>query len=138
MSGTSSAAAKPPLSPEDERLWASVAHFGTIAGFLPPLLVLLLLGPRSRFVRDEAREALNLAVTALIVWVVLAVLGRLCGVFQDGLPPGPDLPFVVLVFLSGLAQLAVWAVVVVLSIVAGLRVQHGGGHRHPATLRLVR
>ena len=138
MTGTSRADAGRPLSPDDERLWAGLAHFGTIVGFLPSLLILLLLGPRSRFVRDESREALSLSLAALVLVIALAVLGRLCGVFQDGLPPGPDLPFVVLVFLSGLAQLAVWAVVVVLSIVAGLRVQHGGGHRHPATLRLVR
>lgn len=137
MTGTSSAV-KPPLSPEDERLYAGLAHFGNIVGFLPSLLILLLLGPRSRFVRQESREALNLSITALIVWVALAVLGRLFGVFQDALPPGPDLLFVVLVFLTGLAQLAVWVVVVVLSVVAGLRVQHGGGHRYPLALRLVR
>ena len=138
MSDSARDADRPPLTPDDERLWASVAHFGTVIGFLPPLLVLLLVGPRSRFVRQESREALNLAVTALLVWVALALLGRVCGVFQDGLPPGPDLPFVILVFLLGVAQLAVWLAVVVLSVAAGLRVQRGGGFRHPLPLRLVR
>ena len=138
MSGSWSAAAKPPLSAPDERLYASLAHFGNIVGFLPSLLVFLLLGTRGRLVRDESREALNFSLTALIAWVALAVIGRLFGVFQDALPAGPDLLFVVLVFLTGLAQLGVWVVVVVLSIVAGLRVQHGGGYRYPVALRLVR
>lgn len=136
MSGT--APARPPLSDQDQHLYASLAHFGNIIGFLPSLLVLLLLGARGAFVRDESREALNFSLTALIAWIALAVLGQLVGLLADVVPVGTDLVLRVLGFLTGLAQLAVWVVVVVLSIIAGLRVQHGGGYRYPLALRLVR
>ncbi|MFD1722178.1 DUF4870 domain-containing protein [Amnibacterium endophyticum] len=130
--------ARPPLSDADERLYASLAHFGNIVGFLPSLLVLVILGGRGAFVRSESREALNFSLTALIAWVGLAILGQILDLVGRALPVAVALVPDLLGFLVGLAQLAVWVVVVVLSIIAGLRVQHGGGYRYPIALRLVR
>lgn len=130
--------ARPPLTDADQRLWATLAHLGNIVGFVPSLLILVLLGARGRFVRDESREALNLSLTALIAWVVLAAVGQVLGLIERALPVALTLVPELLGLLVGLASFAIWVVVVVLSIVAALRVQHGGGHRYPLALRLVR
>src|SRR3978361_1879888 len=72
-----------PLSPADENLWSTLAHIGNILGFLPSLLILLILGPRSARVRQESREALNFVITALIGWVALWVVGILVGAIAN-------------------------------------------------------
>ncbi|MGN6444803.1 DUF4870 domain-containing protein [Amnibacterium sp.] len=126
-----------PLSPGDERLWSTLAHVGNIVGFLPSLLILLILGPRSARVREEAREALNFVITATIVWVALFLVGRILGALYGALPTGLDIVLLLLGFLIGFAQFAVWVIVVVLSIMAAVRVNGGGTFRYPIALRLV-
>lgn len=138
MTGMSRDRARPPLAAADERLWSSLAHFGNIVTLLPALLIFLVLGARSAVVRAESREALNLSLTALIAWIALAVLGQVFGSLYAALPVGLDLAFGVLRLLVGFASLVVWVLVVLFSVVAGLRVQHGGGFRYPLALRLVR
>ncbi|MGT2426801.1 DUF4870 domain-containing protein [Amnibacterium kyonggiense] len=137
MSGHRRAAAAPPLTPADEQLWSTLAHLGNIVGFVPSLLILLVLGPRSARVRQESREALNFVITATIAWVALLIVGRVLGVLYDALPTGIDLVFGLLGFLVGLAQLGIWLVVVVLAIAAAVRIGNGGSFRYPLALRLV-
>ena len=127
-----------PLSPADEDLWSTLAHVGTVLGFLPSLLILLVLGPRSARVRQEAREALNFALTACIAVIALWILGIVVGGIASAVPRGVDLPFLLLGFLVGLAEFGVWVLVVVLSIVAAVRVNGGASFRYPFSLRLVK
>jgi len=128
----------PPLSPADEDLWSTLAHIGNVIGFLPSLLILLILGPRSPRVRQESREALNFVLTALIAWVALWMVGIVLGTIGSALPSAIGLPFVLLGLLVGLAEFVVWVLVVVFSIVAAVRVNSGGSYRYPFSLRLIK
>ena len=138
MTESQPAAAAQPLSPADENLWSTLAHVGNILGFLPSLLIFLILGPRSARVRQESREALNFVITAIIAWVALWILGRIIGVLYDATPAGIDLVFVLLSFIVGLAQFAIWVLVIVFSIVAAVRANSGGSFRYPISLRLIK
>lgn len=128
----------PPLAPADETLWSTLAHIGNVVGFLPSLLILLILGPRSPRVRQESREALNLVITAIIAWVALWILGAVVTGIAHALPSGIGLLFGLLGLLIGLAAFAVWVLVVVLSIVAAVRVNSGASYRYPFALRLIK
>jgi len=138
MSESQSTYSAPPLSPADENLWSTLAHVGNVIGFLPSLLILLILGPRSARVRQESREALNFVLTGLIAWVALWIVGIVVGTIGNALPSAIGLPFVLLGLLVGLAEFAVWVLVVVFSIVAAVRVNTGGSYRYPFSLRLIK
>jgi uncharacterized Tic20 family protein len=109
-----------------------------VLGFLPSLLILLILGPRSARVKRESTEALNFVLTALIALIALWVLGAVVGVFAGALPSGAAVLFVLLSLLIGLVQFSIWVVVIVFSIVAAVRVNGGESFRYPFALRLVK
>ena len=127
-----------PLAPSDERLWASLAHFGNIIGFLPSLLIFLILGPRSAFVKQQAKEALNFIITAVIAVVALGILSVIFSAIAVAAPSGVSTIFGLLGLLVGLLQFLVWVAVIVFSIIAGLRVTQGGSYRYPFALRLIK
>ena len=109
----------PQLSPQDERLWAMLAHLGgLVLGFLASLIVLLVQGEKSAFVRRQAVEALNFQITLLIATIVSFIL-----VFAL-------IGFILLpvVLIGGL----------VLMIVAGVKANAGEDYRYPVNLRLVK
>jgi hypothetical protein len=138
MTQSQPAAAAQPLSPADEKLWSTLAHVGNVIGFLPSLLIFLILGPRSARVRQESREALNFVITAAIAYIALAILGVILGVLRANSPGGIDLIFGLLGLLDGFAEFAVWILLVVFSIVAAVRVNNGGSFRYPLSLRLIK
>jgi hypothetical protein len=127
-----------PLSPADARLWSTLAHVGNIIGFLPALLILLILGPRDAQVRDQSREALNFVITALIAIVGLNIVGAILSTIAFQLPTGIDILFGLLGLLLNLAEFAIYVFLVVFSIVAAVRVNAGGSYRYPFALRLVK
>jgi uncharacterized protein len=127
-----------PLSPADENLWSTLAHVGNVLGFLPSLLILLILGPRSARVRQESREALNFVLTALLVWIALWIVGMVVGSVANAAPSAIGLLVVLLGLLIGLAGFAVWVLLVVFSIVAAVRVNSGASYRYPFSLRLIK
>ena len=112
-----------PAPTQEERTWAMVAHLSALLAaftglpFLGPLVVMLVKGRTSGWVRAQAVEALNFQLTVFIALVVCSVL--LC------LGIG-----IVLLPLVGAAAL-------VLSVVAGVKASHGDFYRYPATLRLI-
>lgn len=64
-----------PLSPSDERLWATLAHIGGIVlWFIAPLVIWLVFRERSRFVEQEAKEALNFQIFLVIVAVAFGIV----------------------------------------------------------------
>jgi uncharacterized protein len=138
MTESQPAAAAQPLSPADEKLWSTLAHIGNIIGFLPSLLIFLILGPRSARVREESKEALNFVITAIIAWVALAIVGVIVNVIYQNLPVGIDVVFLLIGILITLLQWAVWIGLIVFSIVAGVRVNGGGTFRYPFALRLIK
>lgn len=132
------AAAAQPLSPADEKLWSTLAHVGNILGFLPSLLIFLILGPRSAKVKQESREALNFVITATIAVIGLTIVSAIVGGVASAAPSGIGLLFGLLALLIGLVQFAVYVLVIVFSIVAAVRVNSGGSYRYPISLRLVK
>ncbi len=113
-----------PLTPDQERTWAMLAHLLSFLaayvalGFLAPLTVLLVFGPRSAYVRDHAVESLNFNLTWLLYAAVAVVLSFLL----------VGIPILVVLGIS----------YVVLVVLASIRANNGQPYRYPATIRFVR
>lgn len=67
-----------PLSPADERLWATLAHISVpFFGFIGPLVIYLVFKDRSPRLKDNAVEALNFSILysiALILCIFLSFI----------------------------------------------------------------
>jgi uncharacterized Tic20 family protein len=87
-------------------------------GFLAPLIVLLVFGQRSAYVRAHAVESLNFNLTWLLYAIVAVVLAFL-------------LIGIVILIALGLAYL-------VLVVIASVRANNGEFFRYPLTIRFVR
>ena len=113
-----------PLPPDQERLWAMLSHLLSFVaaylflGFVAPLVVLLVFGPRSAFVRANAVESLNFNLSWLLYGVIAVILALVL------------IGFLILVVL-GIAY-------VVLVIVASVKANNGEVYRYPATIRFIR
>ena len=96
------AAAPSPLSPSDERLWATLIHVGGIFfGFLVPLIGYLVLKDRGPLVRQHSATALNFQLTVLIaylaVWVysiVFAIIAAVAANKGEGYKYPLAIPFI--------------------------------------------
>jgi uncharacterized Tic20 family protein len=65
----------PPLSPSDQRLWATLIHVGGILfGILPSLIGYLATKDRGDFIREHTRAALNFQITLLLAYVACVLL----------------------------------------------------------------
>jgi uncharacterized Tic20 family protein len=107
------------LTESDQRMWSMLAHLGgIILGFIAPLIVMLVQGEKSPFVRRHSVEALNFQITLFIGFVVSAVL--------------------FLVVIGFLLFLVVWIGGIVFAIVAGLAANRGEEYRYPINIRLVK
>ncbi|MFS0865768.1 DUF4870 domain-containing protein [Microbacterium sp. 179-B 1A2 NHS] len=61
----------PPMSPADEKLWATLSHVsGIFFSLVGPLVIYLVVKDRGPFVRAHAASALNLQLTLLIGYLV--------------------------------------------------------------------
>lgn len=108
-----------PLSPSDERLWATLAHVGPIlTSFLAPLLIWLILRDRSRFVDDQGKEALNFQIFLAIVYVV-----------------GVITTFILVGFLI---LPAAWILSIVFGIQGAIVAGRGELYRYPLTWRVIK
>ena len=59
------------MTPEDQRLWATLTHVGGIFfNFIAPLVAYLVLRDRGQFVREHTRVALNFHITMAIAYFV--------------------------------------------------------------------
>lgn len=122
-----SAAPAAPLSASDDKLWASLAHFGGVLGPLPALLIYLILKDRGGLVRQEGKEALNFQITVTIGYVALWILNIIFTFI-----------FWPIATILGFLQFALWVVNVVFSILGGVKVTQGGTYRYPFALRLIK
>jgi len=108
-----------PLSPSDERMWATLIHVGGIViGFIAPLIGYLVLKDRSAFVAENSKNALNFQLTVLIAYVVSA--------------------FLMIVVIGFLLYPLVWVVSIVFSIVAAVASNRGEVYRYPLTIPFVK
>jgi uncharacterized protein len=115
---------QPPLPADQERLWAMLAHLLSFVaayialGFIAPLVVLLVFGPRSAYVRAHAVESLNFNLS----WLLYAVVGVVLIILGIGI----------------LILLALGIAYVVLVIIASVRANSGEFFRYPLTIRFIR
>lgn len=112
------------LSPVDENTWATAAHWSAILasvvglGFLGPLLVLLIQGPKSARVRANAVESLNFEIT-FIISMIASVILMLAAV--------------------GFVTIFVFPILwLILRIVASVQTSSGRDYRYPVNIRLVK
>jgi uncharacterized protein len=114
---------RPPGLSSEDTTWAMVAHIGSLVaawiamGFLCPLVIMLVKGDSSPFVRRHAVESLNFQISLLIYLAVSAVL------------------VLVVVGLFMLAALAIFALVVIIQ--ASVAASNGREFRYPLCIRLV-
>ena len=121
---TNDPSAVPAVVPSEDRNWAMGAHLSAFLaayialGFLGPLVVLLVRGDRSSFVRRHAVEALNFNITVLIYVVICVILA---------------------IVLIGLVLLIALGVLYVITVIAGaVRANAGEDFRYPLTIRFVK
>lgn len=119
-----------PLSPAEDKQWASFAHLGGIIGFLPSLLIWLILKERGPLVAQEGKEALNFQITVAFGGVAVIILGIVFGILSA------FVPFVG--FLPGLLWLALWVADLIFSILGFVKVNGGGAYRYPFAIRLIK
>ncbi|GAB2448265.1 putative Tic20 family protein [Conyzicola lurida] len=110
-----------PLSPSDERLWATLIHVGGILFYFVPALVgYLVLKDRGPFIRAHTLTALNFQLSMLIYWVAATVLAA-----------------ITLGILS-ILYLAIFVVVVVFSIIAAVAANKGETYKYPLTIQFIK
>lgn len=121
-----------PLTPAEDKQWASFAHFGGVIGFLPSLIIYLVFKDRGTLTKQESKEALNWQITFTIGIIILEILSAI---------------FTAIAFASGAYGLAaiggwlvflLWIANVIFSIMGGIKVNGGGAYRYPFALRLVK
>jgi uncharacterized Tic20 family protein len=112
-------AAPQPLSPSDERLWATLIHVGGIFfGFIPPLIGYLVLKDRGAFIRSHTLTALNFQLTMLIGYIAgLILTAVIIGVFL---------------------LVAVGIVIVIFSIIAAIAANKGETYSYPLTIKFIK
>jgi uncharacterized protein len=114
---------QPPLRQDQERLWGMLAHLLSFVaayialGFLAPLVILLVFGQRSGYVRAHAVESLNFNLS----WLLYAVVGVILLFVAIG---------VFILIALGIAY-------VVLVIIAAVRANNGELYRYPLTIRFI-
>jgi uncharacterized Tic20 family protein len=108
-----------PMSADEERTWSLVAHIGTIVlGFIAPLIVLLVKGEQSPTVRANAIESLNFQITVTIGYVISSIL--------------------MVVLIGFVTFFAIWALALVLAIMATMAAGKGQAYKYPFALRLIK
>ena len=108
-----------PMAPDEERTWAMLSHLsGIVLLVIGPLIIMLVFGPRSEFVRRQAAEALNFQIIiaiGLLISLILTVV--VIGVIL--------LPIVLVVGL-------------IFMILGGVAANKGVEYRYPFNLRMVK
>jgi uncharacterized Tic20 family protein len=112
-------AAPLPMSPADEKLWATLTHVGGIIfHWLVPLILYLVLKDRGPFVRWHTRQALNFQLTVLLAYIAGAVLG--------------------IVFVGVFVIFAALVLNIVFGIIAALSANRGEFYRYPVAIEFVK
>lgn len=125
-------AAAAPLTPAEDKQWASFAHFGGLLWILPSLIIFLVFKDRGVLTKQESKEALNWQITFLIAFIVLQIIVTiLSGIF---LASGAY----AVIGLLGFLPFLLWVVNAIFSILGGVKVQGGGAYRYPFNLRFIK
>ena len=117
-----------PLTPAEDKQWASFAHLGGIIGFLPSLIIWLVFKERGPVTNVEAKEALNFQITATIGYVAVTIINALLTAVTLGIWG----------LIGWILPLAIWVVVIIFSIQGGMKVQNGGSYTYPFNIRFIK
>ena len=108
-----------PLSPSDEKLWATLIHIGGIFfNFIPSLIGYLVLKDRGPLIREHTLTALNFQLTMTIALVVGYIL--------------------TLVLVGVLVIIAVYIVVLIFSIIAAIAANKGENYKYPLSIQFIK
>lgn len=113
-------ASAPPLSPSEDRQWATLSHFLGILGFVPSLVIYLIFRDRGPFTEQEAKEAFNFTFPPSILAGIALLLSLI---------PGIGGIFAVI-------NALIWVTLAAFSVTAGIQVNHGRPYRYPYNLRI--
>lgn len=103
---------------QDDKNLAMLSHLlGIFFSFLGPLIIWLIKKDQSKFVEQEAREALNFQITVLIGYMIAWVL--------------------TMILIGFLLHLAIWCVNIAFCIMAAVATSKGQSYRYPFAFRLV-
>jgi uncharacterized Tic20 family protein len=112
-------AAPQPLSPSDERLWATLIHIGGIFfSFIPALVGYLVLKDRGAFIRAHSLTALNFQLTMLIAIIVGYIL--------------------TIVLIGAILVLAAYVVIIIFAIIAAIAANKGEQYKYPLTIQFIK
>jgi uncharacterized Tic20 family protein len=118
-----------PLTPAEDKQWASFAHFGGLLGILPALIIFLVFKDRGTLTKQESKEALNWQITfiggLIIIYILVAILNGIA--FASGAYG--------LVGVIGFLPFLAWVANAIFSIMGGVKVQGGGAYRYPVAIR---
>jgi uncharacterized protein len=107
-----------PLSPSDEKLWATLIHIGGILfGFLPAVIGYIVLKDRGPFIRQHTATALNFQITLVIAYFAGTILS--------------------IIFVGAVILLAAWVVSIIFSILAAVAANNGQYYTYPLAIRFV-
>ena len=118
MTQTPAPAAANPLTPAEDKQWASFAHLGGILGFLPALIIWLIFKDRGAFTNTEAKEALNFQITIVAAYIVGSILS--------------------VILIGFVITLAAAIVSIIFSIMGFIRAKDGTAYRYPFAIRLIK
>lgn len=119
LEGSSQAA--PPLTPTEDRRWATLAHFGGVMGCFPSLIIYLVFRDRGPFTAQESKEALNFTLPLTVIMLASYILALF--------------PFIGWVF--GIVGVILWIIMTVAGLAAGIECNKGRPYRYRLNLRLI-
>lgn len=108
-------------STDDERTLALICHLGGVAtNFVAPLIIWQVKKDQSKFLGDQAKEALNFQLNALGYFV-------LCGLFS-----------LITCGYGVISFVPVFLYIAIIGIIGGLKANNGETFRYPATIRVIK
>jgi uncharacterized Tic20 family protein len=114
-----------PLSPSDERLWATLIHVGGIFfSFVPALIGYLVLKDRGAFVRAHSISALNFQLSFLIYSIAYSIVIGIIVAVTFGLASP-------LLFVPSI-------VILIFSIIAALAANKGESYKYPLSIEFIK
>jgi uncharacterized Tic20 family protein len=107
-----------PLTPSDEKLWATLVQLGgALFGIIVPLIGFLVLRARGPFIREHTTAALNWQITLVIAYFVGTVTSVL--------------------FIGILILIAAGVLQIVFGIIASLRAYSGQLYTYPLSIKFI-
>jgi uncharacterized Tic20 family protein len=117
----SGSSAGEPLSPSDEKLWATLIHIGGIfISFVAPLIGYIVLKDRGSFVSAHAKTALNFQISFGIYSIAIGILSA------------------VTFGIASFLYVPLGIVVVIFSIIAAVAANKGELYSYPMTITFIK